>query len=244
MIRNVVLSSIMMAGTLFGQAEGPVRVDAPISKIFIPNGFDDNDNTEVVIHGKLPSTCYHMGDSKASVDEENQMINLDADVLFYQNSFCIQSITPYIQEVNTGLLKKGTYTVSYNNDPSVEEKLEVKERTTESPDDFLYAPVKNAFIDVNFDSGKQVLKLQGTFPHMFIGCMVLKDVRVNSNPSDVLVVQPIAEIVDGPICDEQAADRSFKFTKGLKKPFYGEGLLHVRTLEGKSLNRYLDIPAF
>ena len=143
-----------------------------------------------------------------------------------------------------GILKQGAYEVSVEKDPTLEKTMEVRHRTTESPDDHLYAPVKNAYIDVNYDTGKQALKLQGEFPHLFVGCMVLKDVRVVADPVDVLIVQPIAEIVDGPICDQQPADRSFKFTKGLAKPFEGEGLLHVRTLDGKSLNRYLDIPAF
>ena len=241
MIRSSLLLALTMAGTSLAQG-GPIRQDAPLSRIYIPNGFDDNDNTEVVIQGKLTSTCYHSGDTKVSIDAKTKNITVDADVLFYPDTFCIQSITPYIQEVKTGILDKGTYKVSYVNDPSVHETFEVKARTTESPDDFLYAPVKNAFVEVNYSTGKQVLKLQGTFPHMFDGCMVIKDVRVNMEQVDVLVVLPIAEIVHGAICDQQPADRSFQVTKGLSRPFEGEGLLHVRTLDGKSLNRFLDIP--
>ncbi len=69
--------------------------------------------------------------------------------------------------------------------------------------------------------------------------MVMKEVRVYTGPEDVMVVQPIAELVDGPACSEQGID--YKVTKGLREPFYGEGLLHVRTLNGTSLNRFLDI---
>ena len=86
------ISGLLIAGCAF--AQGPIREDAPISKIFIPNGFDDNDNAEVILHGKLPSTCYHAGSSSAVVDAKAKKIDVKADVLFYADSFCIQSITP------------------------------------------------------------------------------------------------------------------------------------------------------
>ncbi|SMF08273.1 hypothetical protein [Pseudobacteriovorax antillogorgiicola] len=242
MIRTLTLGSLFVASSLLA-AGGPIREQAPITKFFIPNGFDNNDNTEVVIHGKLPSTCYHTGDAKAKVNSKDKSIQVDADVLFYPDTYCIQSITPYIQTVKTGVLEKGEYKVSFGDDPTVTETFAVKERTTESPDDFLYAPVANAFIDVDYDTGKQALKLQGTFPHLFIGCMIMKEVRVFNDPADVMVVQPITEIVDDARCDEQPADRSYQVTKGLAQPFFGEGLLHVRVLDGNSLNRFLDIPA-
>jgi hypothetical protein len=72
--------------------------------------------------------------------------------------------------------------------------------------------------------------------------MVIREVRVVRDPVDVLVVQPIAEVVTTDVCDSQAADRSFDYTVGLQEPFQGEGLLHVRTIHGSSLNRFLNIP--
>ena len=236
----IVVCGMGFAGLSFA-AKGPISIDASVEKIFIPDGFDDNDNVEVVLHGEYPSTCYSQGQTNVNVDHENKVIKVKATSLFYPDTVCIQSITPYIQPVTVGVLQKGDYKVMYEADATVTRDMKVKERTTESPDDFLYAPVDNAFVEVDFSSGKQALKLQGNFPYMFIGCMVMKEVRTYQSPEDVLVVLPIAEVVDGPACDEQPDDRSYQITKGLSEPFYGEGLLHVRTLHGKSLNRFIDI---
>jgi hypothetical protein len=224
------------------QSPNPIEVPAEIEKIFIPQGFDDNDNVEVVLHGNFPNTCYQVGSTEAKVDPVSRTVTVSATSLKYPGTFCIQSITPYIQTVKLGLIPEGDYQVIYSKDQQVRSSLQVTRRKTESPDDYLYATVENAYIDVNSESGKQALKMQGHFPFFFIGCMVLKDVRVLKSPTDVLVVQPIAEIVeDEAVCASQPDDRSFEYTSGLAEPFKGEGLLHVRTLNGNSLNRFIDI---
>lgn len=220
----------------------PLEVPAEIEKIFIPQGFDDNDNVEVVLHGNFPNTCYQVGNAEAKVDAEARTVTVSATSYRYPGTFCIQSITPYIQTVKLGLIPEGDYQVIYSKDQQVRSSLQVTRRKTESPDDYLYATVENAYIDVNSANGKQALKLQGHFPYFFVGCMVLKDVRVVKSPTDVLVVQPIAEIVDDEaVCASQPDDRAFEYTSGLAEPFKGEGLLHVRTLQGNSLNRFIDI---
>ncbi len=233
------IALISMTGILY--AASPTKVNAPVDTIFIPDGFDDNDKVEIVLHGDFPSTCYKQGDAEVNVDAVTKEIEVKATSLHYSDPFCIQSITPFIQTVDVGLLEKGDYNVIYKPNPTVERGFNVKESTTESPDEYLYAPVDNAYIEVDFTSGKQALKLQGYFPYMFIGCMVMKEVRVYTGPEDVVVALPIAEIVDGRACDDQPDDRNYQVTKGLREPFHGEGLLHVRTLNGLSLNRFIDI---
>ncbi|HYX31958.1 MAG TPA: hypothetical protein VE954_02505 [Oligoflexus sp.] len=241
-------SSILFLGlglslaTANAQEQNPIEVPAEIEKIFIPQGFDDNDNVEVVLHGKFPNTCYQVGNTEAKVDPQARTVTVSATSYKYPGAFCIQSVTPFLQTVKLGMIPEGNYQVVYSKNQQVRNSLEVSRRKTESPDDYLYATVENASIDVNFESGKQALKIQGHFPYFFLGCMVLKEVRVLKNPTDVLVVQPIAEVVtDEAVCATQPDDRSFEYTSGLAEPFQGEGLLHVRTLHGNSLNRYIEI---
>ncbi len=229
------------SAALAGTETDPVEIESPITKIFIPQGFDDNDNVEVILHGDFPSTCVQVGRTDAVIDPLSKTVTVTATAYKYPGKFCIQSITPFIQTVKLGLLGEGDYTVVLQKDKAVKSELNVARRKTESPDDFLYATVENAYIDVNFETGKQALKLQGHFPMFFIGCMVMKEVRAVYAPSDVLVVQPIAEIVNTDVCNTQPSDRSFEYTSGLQAPFKGEGLLHVRTLNGTSLNRYINI---
>ncbi len=226
---------------LFAADQNPIEIDAPISKIYIPLGFDDNDNVEVVLHGDFTDTCHQVGHTVAVVDEASKTVTVSATAYKYPGKFCIQSITPFIQTVSLGIVGEGDYQVVYKNDKAVKSSLNVARRKTESPDDYLYATVENAYIDVNASSGKQALKIQGHFPMFFVGCMVIKEVKTVKAPEDVLVVLPIAEIVDNETCATQPSDRSFEYTVGLQAPFQGEGLLHVRTLNGTSLNRFINI---
>lgn len=222
----------------------PIRKSAPISKIFVPNGFDDNDNTEVIIHGKLPSTCYQLGDAQAEVDHEEKIIWIDADVLHYPESYCVPSLTPFIKPVTTGLLKHGNYRVIYRDNQLVQAEVPVESRTTESADDYMYAPVDTAYLELDRDNGKQSLFLKGYFPHFFLGCMVLDEVKMIRAPGNVLVVQPTAKLVYGQRCEREPIDRGFKYQVDLQEPLQGEGLLHVRTLDGHSLNQFFNFPSY
>jgi len=230
------------ASSIHAQDAKPVVLDAPVDAIFVPSGFDDNDNVEVVIHGTFPDGCYRVGSASAEVDEEKRRITVSATSVLDPDEYCVQSLTPFIQAVPLGLLKQGNYQVVYANNPEVMEHLAVARRKTESPDDYLFATVENAYIDVNRETGKQSLRLQGHFPHYIIGCMVIREVRVIHDPVDVLVVQPIAELVNTDVCASQPANRWFDYTVGLQETFHGEGLLHVRTLNGTSVNSFINIP--
>lgn len=227
--------------SLYAQDTKPVTIDSPVDKIFVPSGFDDNDNVEVILHGTFPDACHRVGETQATVDAVTRTITVRATSVIYPDEFCVQSLTPFIQTVELGLLPQGDYDVVYAKNQSVESTLDVARRKTESPDDYLYAPVANAYIDINAETGKQSLKITGQFPNYFIGCMVIREVRVIKDPVDVLVVQPIAEVVDTDVCDTQAIDLTYEYTVGLTEPFKGEGLIHVRTLNGTSLNRFINI---
>ncbi len=239
------LTFMMMNGVAQGAEEsktGPFEVPSPVTKIFIPKGFDDNDNVEIILKGEFPNSCYHVGRAGAEVDQEKMHISVWATSYAYLGSQnCLQVVTPFIQEISTGILKKGEYTVSFRYDDEVKENLSVAPRTTESPEDFLYAPVVNARLNVDA-SGKQSLTLQGNYPYMFMGCMVMREVRASRNASDVLVVQPITEIVNNEECLKQPGDKAFEITTGLSEPFTNEGLIHVRVLNGDAINRLVQKP--
>ncbi len=229
----------LMAAPVAVRSLEPIEVPAPIEKIFVPQGFDDNDNVEVVLHGNFPNTCYQVGNTSATIDPETKEVVIKATAYKYPGKLCLQSITPFIQTVSLGLMDEGNYTIRSADNKDVQRTLLVVQRKTESPDDFLYASVENATIAVD-EAGKQSLKISGHYPYFFVGCMVLREVKAQS-AEDVVVVQPIAEIVDNEECAEQSPDRSFDYTMGLEQPMAGEGLLHVRTLNGTSINRYINL---
>lgn len=231
-----------LATSAFADQQGPVEIPAPVSKIYIPMGFDDNDNAEVVLKGEFPTSCYNIGRTGAEVDQQKMEITVWATSYMYLGGEnCAQVTKSFIQPIKVGVLKKGDYKVIFKFNKEVQSAMNVVERTTESPDNFLYAPVENAKINVD-NNGKQSLVISGHYPYMFVGCMVIREVRTERSPADVLVVQPITEIVQGDECNTQPGDKAYEITQGVAQPFMEEGLLHVRVLNGDSLNRFIPKP--
>ncbi|MGE0174482.1 MAG: hypothetical protein AB7T49_16925 [Oligoflexales bacterium] len=241
------LASLVLAGAAGSYASAqisPTEIPSPVEKIFIPMGFDDNDNSEVVLKGTFPTPCYRVGRVGADIDDAKKEIKVWATSYKYPPTirmFCAQIETPFIQTIKLGVLKMGDYKVTFKDNPSVSSNLNVAKRTTESPDDYLYAPVENAAVKVDPESRRQFLRLDGHFPYMFVGCMKLNEIRVTKT-NDVLVVLPIAEITENESeCADMPSDHHFEISKGISDPLKEDGLLHVRVLNGNSVNQFVKV---
>ena len=97
----------------------PLEIDAPVDKIFIPQGFDDNDNVEVVAHGDFMNGCYRVGKSDSFVDEDAKRITIEVSAYRYQHekdqdAVCMQVMTPFITLVENLLLLRVLNRVSIN----------------------------------------------------------------------------------------------------------------------------------
>lgn len=238
---GMVAGTGLMATSLM--AASPVLVKAPVEKIFVPLGFDTNDNVEIFYHGHFPNSCYKVGPAKAAVDEKNKTISVEASAYYYPGTMCAQMLVPFNGSVKMGIMPEGDYSVVVPGDTQVTEAdLQIKIAKTANPDDYLYAPVETIkIIGGETTESELSLKIEGTYPFMFVGCMVLKDVKTSLTPGNVMVVQPIAELVDGPECLAQADDKRFSYTKPLGfAPKKEEYLLHARSTSGSSVNRVVD----
>lgn len=235
--------SVALSQAPVALAAGPELVTAPVDKVFVPLGFDDNDNVEVVVHGNFPNTCYKIGPSKASVDVASRTITVDAKAYHYGEALCAQVIVPFTESIPLGIVPPGEYRVIVDNRPTAETNpLVVSIATSSDPDEYLYAPVHNAAL-ADANNGYNVV-VQGEYPFTFVGCMVMKEIRTRMTPGNVLVVLPIAELLpDGPRCDEQArTGKKFNITVPVTEPLgRAEYLIHVRSLGGSSVNRFVDL---
>ena len=219
----------------------PEIVVSPVNKGFVPLGFDDNDNTEIIVHGEFPNTCYKTGPVSAIVDEATKTIVVDARSYRYSGA-CAEMLVPFIQVAKVGVVTKGDYKIEVYDHPEMQVlPLSVKEATTSNPDDFLYAPVETVSLD-STDEGAPALKVEGTFPLLFTGCMILDEVRVSRTPGEVLIVLPIAHISNTQSdCVGLEPGRRFSKTVALPSVARGEYLVHVRVLAGNSVNRLIQI---
>lgn len=198
---------------------------------YIPNGFDTNDTAQIVGEGLFSNGCYRPAGVDFSVDHVKKEITLNPKAYHY-DGVCIQVLVPYSQVVDVGILKAGKYTVKQGDQKNLGE-LNVKLATNSSPDDYLYAPISQAY--VTSSKGEVQVKISGEFTN---SCMSLVQVLTEVQPR-VIVVLPIAELVDGPLC----AQGMFPFEKTitLKNVKPERYLLHVRSLNAKAINNLVTI---
>jgi hypothetical protein len=216
-------------------------VPLSVEKVYIPQGFDDNDNVEIALKGTFKSSCFKIGRNAAKVDHEAREIAISATAIEY-DGVCADALVPFLDVVKVGVLKDGPYKVLVNQNNQVSAKVEIARRTTEAPDDYLYAPVASAEIKQDRGTKRQALHLEGQYPFLFVGCMKIREVRVVKGPSEILVVQPITDIIDTAECEDRQGNQDYELNVPMEQAFQGDGLLHVRVLNGASLNKLISFP--
>jgi hypothetical protein len=242
MMKGILFSAGLLGLANVAMAESPVLVVAPVEKVFVPQGFDDNDKVEVIVHGHFNSSCYKMGPVTASVDESTKKVTITAKAFYYAGATCIQMITPFIKSVEmSSRLASGSYTISVAERPNVESSmLRVGKATRPDADDYLYAAVNNVGVETTTD-GIRELVLKGQHPYLLDGCVKFDEVKTFVGSDNTVVVQPITKIVYGDEC-RGAVNNRFEHRSRLNGEMNrGEFLLHVRALDGNAVNQFLNI---
>ena len=238
-VTAVLFSSLLAGSAVADPTPDPRLIGAPVERVFVPLGFDNNDNVEVVVHGHFSNTCFKVGPTNAVVDAQTKTVTIQAQAYEYSGVLCAQVQIPFISNVNLGVMKEGEYSVTVVGMPDlVIDPLIIGTATTANPDDFIYAPVEQTSLEKNAQ-GLDVLKIEGVYPYMFVGCMNIKEVKVSLTPGQVIVVQPIAEILEDRFCSPQNS-KKFSIEQPVGFPItFSEYLIHVRTLSGSSVNRFV-----
>jgi hypothetical protein len=213
-----------------GVSPTPELIPFKVAEVYIPEGFDDNDNLQVVIEGFFPNGCYKV--APASIEIKSGTFKIQANAYRYYG-FCVQMVVPFQQVVDLGIHASNIYDLHAVGLPALK-KINVKSSSNPGPDDFMYAPVKQIYVSRNQENpAKRRVLLSGEFS---LSCLKVArvDVAVNDN---VLVVLPVAEIDSSTEC----TDGIFPFEVSQDLPDLPDGryLVHVRTLNGTSINRVI-----
>ena len=223
----------------------PATVDVAPDRVFTPLGFDDNDNAQIVLDGSLPDTCYKLGPTRIRVDHEAHKIFLRQQAFYYPGGWCAEVRIPYVQTVDLGILKSGQYDIQVEQEGQKAKSfasLPVAIATTSSPDDFLYAPITEAHLErapVGMDASKPpftTLVLNGYFTS---SCMVFQRVKMNVRTNNVIEVLPIVNMERATNCAQ--VTNEFSIQVSLKEIPTGRYLIHVRSLNGQSINRIVEL---
>jgi hypothetical protein len=218
------IGSAMAAGV-------PIEKRVPIDHLYIPAGFDSNDNVEVVVTGFLPNLCHKNPSAKVTFDANGQ-VDLEVTSLYYDetNPFCPEMVVPFTLPVSLGVLDTGEYSVVVNHEKGNTGKLMVAESTSNAIDSYHYAYVSN----VLKKPGSHRIHLKGYNPS---DCFVLDKIESVSNKRDSFSILPkMKQIRD--FCPMKMVPFTYEYDvpKTLNKKNI---LLHVRTMDGKSVNTIL-----
>ncbi len=106
---------------------------------------------------------------------------------FQHSGPCLDVLVPHDEVVNLGIVSEGSYQVVQSNGIPLG-RLNVKAATKNTPDDYLYAPISQAY--VRNQNGQVALTLSGTFTN---SCMRLQKI-ISNVQGNVVTVQPIAAL--------------------------------------------------
>ncbi len=224
----VLFSTSLMAANL-SQAKSRL---VPVTNVFIPNGFDSNDNSEIVIAGYLPDLCYQGPKYKAKLENGHVVVYVSAHQVVGEDVVCPRVIVPFQMTVGLGQLDARDFKVSVNPKTKTEKRgiLPVGVAKSKRIDDYLYAYVKDIKVEGNY------LYLKGVNPS---DCFKLKEINVIDNGKDTYAVMPQVTI-ENDVCRPKSTEFTYRIP--FKNTLNAEkALFHVRVMDGRSINKVIDL---
>jgi hypothetical protein len=206
--------------------------------VFVPEGFDDNDEVTVVLDGFLPSTCYKLDSTDYQVNPETRVVTVSQQLRKYDNT-CLEVLVPFTNVVRIPALPHGPFTLSAA-EGRVTQLIRIAESTNAGPDDFLYAPIENISIEsLPGSSTANFAVLEGRFTNT---CMQWDGEPRVIDSGRAIEVLPVMKMEQREDCMD--IDMWFKVKVNLpRKTELGRYLVHVRSLDGHSENRMFSVRA-
>ncbi len=229
LVLTLSLSVSHLAGkqAIAAEPQAPVLRKVPVEQIYTPMGFDSNDDTQIVVSGYLPSVCYQS--PKTVVKRVGKKIEVSVWAYFRKDLVCIEMLVPYMEVISLGVIKSGEYEVTSTNPTGeIHSSFDVTPSRSPAVDQYIYA---NLDTIVSFD-GSQKVTLMGYNPS---DCYVLDEVKVVFNGHNAYSILPIMKQIRDH-CPRKMTPMSFQVQ--LPDPMTQDPvLLHVRVMNGKSINQ-------
>jgi hypothetical protein len=206
--------------------------------LFVPNGFDANDEIIVVLDGYLPNSCFRLTRPEVNVDKSSRQITVSQMARKFPGP-CLVTLVPFTNIIPVGALEAGDWVVSTNRG-ILNQELHVSPDTSGGqfgPDSHLYAPVET--VSVSYSEGNKFeAKVSGRFTN---SCMKMNDVIV-MHKGRVIELLPVLD--EEAMLGANCATAEKPFQKTVKLPVdleIGRNLVHVRSLNGNSVNAVFSV---
>lgn len=235
LVKYLSITALLGSTLLFGSVPHEV-VDIKPQRIFVPNGFDDNDQVEVVTDGYLPDTCYRLRPTVVVVDVSTKKISIQPKADIFEG-VCLDVTVPFttVVPIATGV-PSGTYEIAAY-DGSLKQSLFVAPAPTTTPDQYTYAPVEKVSVK-NTALGAHTAILSGRYTNT---CSVTETIKVTVTGQTLQVLPIMKQLEKDPMGNPCAAqERAFEEKVTLPKLATGRYLLHVRSLNGNSVNEVFN----
>lgn len=217
-------------------ADTPIYQKVPVAHTYVARGFDSNDNIEVVLEGHLPNLCHQSPTSTVKLWGDE--IHVKVESLYYEETspFCPPIIVPFLEPIAIGILPEGQYKVFINKSEDLQEGavntpdavFSVAKSMNKTVDDYLYARVEY----IEREEGSTMIKIVGNNPSP---CLQFESFQWVYNDQDTLAILPKVKQVS---TNCPRVDDPFSYEFEVPKEFHqSKILLHVRSLEGKSVNK-------
>lgn len=222
------LKKISLALLMVMAAEAAHMEAVPVMHVYSPKGFNSIDNVEVVVEGLLPNLCYFGPEAKVQIVGKD--INIDIQAQRRESAVgCAEMVVPFLENAQVGMLDKGWYRVMINGQQKSE--LYVDEFSSDGMEDEFLANVENAEVDQD----ARILKLQGQNAS---DCFIEERVDVESNNKDsYMFAAKMKKVSD--FCPMKMVP--FEMEVAVPNDIDREKvLLHIRSLNGKSINKLFE----
>ncbi len=256
---GVLALTSFVSATSHAQIPQPAIVAAPIENVYIPSGFDSNDNVQIVVEAQLLDTCHRRGPTPtATIDAEHHTITVNFPVYKYSGSFCATIVTNAHETLNLGTLPPGHYTVrvqranenQHSEDyPLVDAgRFYVGPAISADPDSALYADVANVHVRpirvVQVGNRRRTIYAAFITANQRKTCINIGRLGLSGSPqSNVIELLPVMNI-EGDINAPTCRNTTNQMTYHIELPSFvvGRKLIHVRSMNGQAHNLIHDFP--
>ena len=216
----------------------PTReIEVPVRRVLFPTqGYDDNDNAQVMIEGDLPDPCYVIGRQEVSRDATG-LVTVRQFAWRDREGACdtgdMLGDSPFSEEVSLGRLRAGDYRVAYRPERGAPafRLLHVEPATVNTTDSLNYARVTALKMPEIVLAGEHaVVELSGPLRS---SCNQIRTPIEVRRQNDVFTIRPV-ELERGD-CGWSLRTFAQTLDLGLLEP--GEYLVHVRSRQGKAVER-------
>lgn len=225
-MKKLLVILALVSSPLFAAHQQKVmKSQVPVDHLYVPKGYDSNDNIELVVEGYLPNLCYKNPSSVVQVEGKTINVSIVANSTDFEGASCAEMIVPFSHVFSVGLLDKGNYEVIVNGKHN--SSLFVTESISDAIDEDLYANVEH----VEQIPGEQRVIVKGHHPSF---CVEFDKFEIDHNDKDVYSVRPLTKKISD-FCPKKMIPFEYELEvpNELKR---NRVLIHVRSMNGNSVN--------